>query len=152
MCWEARSSPQGHLSGRLFGYGSVGMVAVCSWNKAFRDAGLYVRRSFGNVVEGVIRYCGSGGCLCIQTVVCCWRALACNQHLDVRELLHFTVACAPCFSKASTSSLPRMPQCAGVHRPATLQPLLSSLWMANRAFRANSEFVGLPIASVVRAD
>ena len=151
MCWEVQSWPQAHLPGGLLGYGSVGVVPDWSWNSARRDAGLYVRSSFGNVVEVWIGKWGSGGCFFLQSLFCCWAAFAWSQQIDTRECLHTTEASVPCFARVSASSLPGMPLWAGVHRPLTVQPSSSSCLMIVRAFRANSEFAGFPIVSVESA-
>ena len=127
MCSEVRS-PQLHCSGGSPGWGSEGVVFVCSRNSALRGAGLYARSSLGNVVVGANGDAGSIGFLVDQSFSLCWSAAARSYMRVVRVCLHWGLLCAPSFARASARSLPGIPQWAGVHRPVTFQPASCKLW------------------------
>ena len=64
------------------------------------------------------------------------------------EVLACSLYLCSLFNQCIGSSLPGMLQCAGVHRPLTVQPSIISCLIVVRASPANSEFAGFPVVWV----
>ena len=109
----------------------------------------YTRVSRNGVVCKRVEEAGVWWAFLIQSVVCGWAISVWSQYMETWTWArsHAVGACAPCLARASASSLPGMPQRAGVHRPLTVQLSFSSCLIASRVLRANSEFAGFRAVS-----
>ena len=62
-----------------------------------------------------------------QSSVCCWRAFACNQHLEVRACVQYEAAWAPCFAREYA----RDPTIKIVYsrgsKPKVIEPILAAI-------------------------